>query len=116
MLIIEFISDLSGKKYIAGDEEVDVAIQVIADHVRALSFAIVDGAMPSNEERGYVLRRLLRRASRFGRILDMHEPFIYKLVAPLVDIMGDAYPELGERHQHITQLQQAFAVLKRLVQ
>ncbi len=75
--------------------------RVIADHLRMLSFSIADGAMPGNDGRGYVLRRVLRRACRFGRVLGMHEPFIYTLVQSLVDIMGDAYPELIEKQKHI---------------
>ncbi|MFQ5632827.1 MAG: alanine--tRNA ligase, partial [bacterium] len=98
--ILSAIHDLSGVKY-SGDEK-GMAHRVIADHIRALSFAIADGAMPSNEDRGYVLRRILRRAARFGRNLDMHEPFIYKLVPILVDIMGDAFPEIKEKHQFIS--------------
>ena len=105
--ITDEISDTTEKSYQNGLNETDVAFRVLADHVRALSFAIADGAMPSNEGRGYVLRRILRRAARFGRILDMHEPFIYRLVAPLVDVMGDAFPEVRERHQHITRVIQA---------
>jgi alanyl-tRNA synthetase len=83
--------------------EIDVSFRVIADHVRALTFAIADGAIPSNEGRGYVLRRILRRASRFGRSLDMHEPFIYKLVLPLVETMGDAYPEIRQKQSFVEQ-------------
>ncbi|HEX9935297.1 MAG TPA: alanine--tRNA ligase, partial [bacterium] len=78
------------------------AFRVIADHIRALAFAITDGVLPSNEGRGYVLRRLLRRASRYGRRLGMHEPFIYRLVSTVVDVMGKAYPELLKRAQHTT--------------
>ncbi len=103
MPLIAHITDLTASHY-GCDEENDIAIRVIADHIRALSFAIADGALPSNEERGYVLRRILRRASRFGRVLDTHEPFIYKLVATLVDVMGEAYPELKARHQHIARV------------
>ncbi|MGQ9561591.1 MAG: alanine--tRNA ligase [Candidatus Oleimicrobiaceae bacterium] len=104
MPLIGAIVELTGKTYSGGTDEQAVAFRVIADHVRALSFAIADGALPSNEGRGYVLRRLLRRAARFGRVLEMHEPFIFKLVAPLVDMMGEAYPELRERHQHIARV------------
>ncbi len=81
--------------------ETDVAFRVVADHLRALTFAIADGAIPSNEGRGYVLRRLLRRAARFGRNLGMHEPFIYKLVPTLVETMSDAFPEIKEKQSHI---------------
>jgi alanyl-tRNA synthetase len=104
MPLIGAIAELTGKTYTGGSDEQAVAFRVIADHVRALSFAIADGALPSNEGRGYVLRRLLRRAARVGRVLDMHEPFIFKVVSPLVDLMGDAYPELRERHQHIARV------------
>jgi alanyl-tRNA synthetase len=84
--------------------EIDVSFRVIADHVRALTFAIADGAIPSNEGRGYVLRRILRRASRFGRNLNMHEPFIYKLASPLVQTMGDAYPEIKQKQSFVEQV------------
>ncbi|HOT95844.1 MAG TPA: alanine--tRNA ligase [bacterium] len=97
--IIASISRITGKSYSDGEE--GVAFRVLSDHVRALSFAIADGAIPGNEGRGYVLRRILRRAARFGRTLGMHEPFIHKLVQPLVTSMGDAYPELRERQPHI---------------
>ena len=100
--IIEEIAELTGKTY--DDGEIGVAFRVLADHIRALSFAIADGAIPGNAGRGYVLRRILRRAARFGRVLDMHEPFFYKLVSPLVDVMGEAYPELKERHQYIARV------------
>jgi alanyl-tRNA synthetase len=105
--IMAEISDMTGREYRDGYTEDDVAFRVLSDHVRALSFAIADGAMPSNEGRGYVLRRILRRASRFGRVLDMHEPFLYRLVSPLVDIMSHAFPEVKERHQHIARVIQA---------
>ncbi len=105
--IIEEILDITGISYENGQMETDVACRVIADHVRALSFAIADGAMPSNEGRGYVLRRILRRAARFGRILGMHQPFIYRLASPLIDVMGEAFPEIRERHRHIARVIQA---------
>ena len=103
--IIQAISEISGGEYPGLDG--GVAYRVVADHVRALSFAIADGAMPSNEGRGYVLRRILRRAARYGRKLDIKEPFIYKLVPVLVDVMGDAYPELREKYQFIAMVIQA---------
>ncbi len=98
--IMDHIAGITGKDRQA--EETLPAFRVIADHIRALTFAITDGAIPSNEGRGYVLRRLLRRAARYGRNLGMHEPFIYKLVSTVIDVMGEAYPEIKERAQHIT--------------
>ncbi|UCF15895.1 MAG: alanine--tRNA ligase, partial [Phycisphaerales bacterium] len=80
----------------------DNAFRVIADHIRALVFAITDGATPSNEGRGYVIRRILRRASRFGRELGMHEPFIYELVPVVVDCLGDAFGEIRERADYVS--------------
>jgi len=78
-----------------------VPFQVIADHIRMLCFSIADGALPSNEGRGYVLRRILRRASRFGRVLKLEEPFLHKLVPALCELMSEAYPELTEKSTHI---------------
>ena len=81
-----------------------VPYKVIADHVRMLVFAIADGAMPGNEGRGYVLRRVLRRAARFGRMLELKEPFLYRLAATLVQVMGEAFPEVKEKQKHIEKL------------
>jgi alanyl-tRNA synthetase len=89
---------------------VDMSYRVIADHVRCLTFALTDGAVPSNEGRGYVLRRILRRAVRCGRqYMNMHEPFVCDLVAPLVDHMGEVFPELragqgGRNIETVTEL------------
>ncbi len=69
--------------------------------MRSLSFAVADGALPSNEGRGYVLRRMLRRATRFGRVLNMHQPFIYKLVPILAEVMGEAFPEINTQQEHV---------------
>ncbi|HEX8679187.1 MAG TPA: alanine--tRNA ligase, partial [Chthoniobacterales bacterium] len=80
-------------------EHVDIAFRVIADHIRTLSFAIADGIQPSNESRGYVLRRILRRAVRYGRTLGFGEPFFYKLVDVLVRTMSDVFPGLREKQQ-----------------
>ena len=80
----------------------DEACRVIADHVRCLTFAITDGAVPDKEGRGYVLRRILRRAVRFGwQYLDLHEPFLHELVPTVVEVMGDAFPELKKNPQHV---------------
>lgn len=95
--LIKKIEEISGIKY--EKEENKIAMRVIADHIRALTFAISDGALPSNEGRGYVLRRILRRASRFGRKLNLKEPFIYKLVDTLAETMGDVYPEIIEKKE-----------------
>ncbi len=77
------------------------SLRVLADHIRSCAFLIVDGVLPSNEGRGYVLRRIIRRALRHGHKLGVGEPFFYRLVAPLVAQMGEAYPELGSRQQAV---------------
>jgi alanyl-tRNA synthetase len=79
----------------------DIAFRVIADHIRTLSFAIADGIQPGNTDRNYVLRRILRRAVRYGRTLGFHEPFFYKLVDVLADTMGDVFPEIRARKKQV---------------
>ncbi len=92
--IIREVEKISGKTY---DQDGDnMSFKVIADHIRALSFAIGDGALPGNEGRGYVLRRLLRRASMHGQRLGITEPFLYKLVETVGNIMESYYPEVLE--------------------
>ncbi len=92
--IIAKISEMAGVKY-GVDEEKDIAMRVISDHLRAVSFAIADGQLPSNTGAGYVIRRILRRAVRYGfTFLGFEEPFIFKLVPVLVKQMGDVFPEL----------------------
>jgi len=103
MPIIERTGQIAGHKYTSKlGNKTDNSFRVIADHIRALVFAITDGATPSNEGRGYVIRRILRRASRFGRELGMHEPFIYKLVPVVVDCLGEAFSEIGERADYVS--------------
>ena len=103
MPIIESTSDITGHKYTAQlGNKTDNSFRVIADHIRSLVFAITDGAAPSNEGRGYVIRRILRRASRFGRELGMHEPFLYKLVPVVVDCLGEAFGEIKERADYVS--------------
>jgi alanyl-tRNA synthetase len=91
--LIDFGQEISGKTYGENFEDT-VAMRVIADHLRALTFAISDGVLPSNTARGYVIRRILRRALRFGYKLGIREPFLYKGVDVVVEVMKDAYPEL----------------------
>lgn len=98
--ILHALEKKSGVAYEVG--EGGVSHRVVADHIRALSFAIADGALPSNEGRGYVLRRILRRASRHGRKLGLREPFLADLLPVLIKIMGDDYAELSLRKAHIT--------------
>jgi len=97
--LINGIVKLSNIKYAA--EEDKIPMRVIADHARALTFAIADGAVPGNEGRGYVLRRILRRAARYGRKLNLHKPFIYELVDVLVKTMGDVFPEIKEKQAFV---------------
>jgi alanyl-tRNA synthetase len=91
--LIDFGQEISGKTYGENFEDT-VAMRVIADHLRAITFAISDGVLPSNTARGYVIRRILRRALRFGYKLGIREPFLYKGVDVVVEVMKDAYPEL----------------------
>ncbi|MGH8481633.1 MAG: alanine--tRNA ligase, partial [Nevskiaceae bacterium] len=99
---------------LAGKDAQRNSLNVIADHIRATAFLIVDGVVPSNEGRGYVLRRIMRRAIRHGYKLGLSEPFFYKLVAPLAGAMGKAYPELAGKRAHlertIRQEEDAFAL------
>ncbi len=100
--LINKIAQLSEKEYLT--DERGVAHRVIADHIRTLTFAIADGAIPSNEGRGYVLRRILRRASRFAKELGVKKPFLCELVPLLVQQMKGAYPEIAEREAFIIQV------------
>ena len=102
MPIIREVEKLSGKVY---DQDGDnMSFKVIADHIRSLSFAIGDGALPGNEGRGYVLRRLLRRASMHGQKLGINEPFLYKLVPTVGKIMESYYPEVLEKQEFIEKI------------
>jgi len=103
--IIENISEITGKKYTHDDGSVEcVPFKVISDHLRSASFLIADGVMPSNDGRGYVLRRIIRRAVRYGDKLGMKAPFIYLLVPALSRKMGDAYPQLIEKEEFISKV------------
>ena len=106
--VIRSISSICGKTYdgrMTGlphtQAETDTALRVVADHIRTLTFAIGDGALPSNEGRGYVLRRILRRAARFGHNLGIHEPFLHRLVPTLTETMGHVFPEIRSKKNHI---------------
>jgi alanyl-tRNA synthetase len=98
--IIRHIETLSGKKY-RSDEKDDVSMRVMADHARAVTFLICDGVLPSNEGRGYVLRRIMRRAARHAKMLGISEPVLYRIVDAVNLMMGDAYPELLERELYV---------------
>ena len=101
------LEKLSGKRYASTlpdgepneQEQIDIAFRVIGDHIRTLSFSIADGILPGNNDRNYVLRRILRRAVRYGRTLGFQEPFFYKLVDVLADSMGEFFPELHQRRE-----------------
>ena len=105
------LEKLSGKTYTSSlpgidqceQEKIDIAFRVIGDHIRTLSFSIADGILPGNTGRNYVLRRILRRAVRYGRTLGFHEPFFYKLVDVLANNMKDVFPELIQRRSQIQQ-------------
>lgn len=96
--IIKSIGELTGSQY-GIDAKNDIAMRVIADHIRTIAFSIADGQLPSNAKAGYVIRRILRRAVRYGyTFLGQHKSFMYKLLPALIDTMGDAYPELVEQN------------------
>jgi alanyl-tRNA synthetase len=99
--ILERAQDISGVAR-GGDPEKDVSLNVVADHARALTFLIGDGVLPANEGRGYVLRRILRRAARHGVLLGVEEPFLFRVADAVIDTMAGAYPELSERRAFIT--------------
>ena len=98
--IIDEIERVSGVKY-GVDAKNDVSIRIITDHIRAMSFMIADGILPSNEGRGYVLRRLLRRAARHGKLLGIKEDYLYNLFDVVKEVSGEAYPELVEKEGYI---------------
>ncbi len=101
--IMKHISDIVGVEY-GRDDKSDISLRVITDHIRSTTFMIGDGVMPSNEGRGYVLRRLLRRAARHGRLLGYNKPFLYKICSTVIKENESAYPELREKEEFITKL------------
>jgi alanyl-tRNA synthetase len=101
--LIETVCDMARKEY-PSDLKSNTSLRIIADHIRAVTFLIGDDIMPSNDGRGYVLRRLIRRAYRQGNFLGIDEPFLYKLVGGVVDIMKDAYPELLSSANYIAKV------------
>ncbi|MFT4496219.1 alanine--tRNA ligase [Bacillus cereus] len=104
MPMIGATETISGEKYRNGDLEKDMAFKVIADHIRAVTFAVGDGALPSNEGRGYVLRRLLRRAVRYSKKLNINRPFMFELVPVVGEVMKDFYPEVLEKKDFIAKV------------
>lgn len=102
--LISQVEKVSNVKYNSNEEKLAPAFHVIADHIRSLAFSIADGAQPSNLDRGYVLRKALRRAHRYGKILDLHQPFLHKVLPALVDSMGEDYPELKASQSRIEEI------------
>ncbi len=103
--LFDRITEITGVRYGASmDNPLDIAMRVIADHARTLTFALSDGAMPSNEGRGYVLRRILRRALRYSKNLGYNEPILHQLVGTLADSMGDVFPELTKQQDTVRKI------------
>jgi len=99
---INHLEKIANKKYTASQSKTDIAFRVIADHIRAIAFSIADGQLPSNTGAGYVIRRILRRAVRYGySFLDLKEPFLYKMLIPLKATLGETFDELNSQHQLI---------------
>lgn len=103
--IISFVENLSGKKYDEGEE--GFPFRVIADHSRAITFLISDGVLPGNEGRSYVLRRIIRRAARYGKELGFNEPFLYKVVPEVASLMKDTYPEVQKNSEYVQKVVKA---------
>ena len=101
--MVESAAEATGKRY-GRDERTDIGLRILADHGRTLTFLIADGVMPSNEERGYVLRRIMRRAVRHARLLGQERPVLGRLVEGCVELMGDAYPEVREQREWIAEV------------
>jgi alanyl-tRNA synthetase len=101
--IIAYIEELAGKKY-GDDEEQDVSMRVIADHSRATAFLIADGVLPSNEGRGYVLRRIMRRAARHAKMLGFEEPVLFRSTVFVLESMAEAYPEMVQRTDYVAKV------------
>jgi alanyl-tRNA synthetase len=101
--LIAGVEEMIGKAY-SSEAKDDVSMRVIADHMRAVTFLLADGVMPENTGRGYVLRRIIRRAARHGKLLGFTEPFLYRLVETVVQLMGPAYAELERSRQYITKV------------
>ena len=99
--VMALVEDLTGRTY-GQDEKTDIALRIITDHARSVTFMVADGILPSNEGRGYVLRRLLRRAIRYGRLLGTTEPFLVAVAEKVIDEMGAAYPELVQHRDLIS--------------
>ncbi|MBU8607366.1 alanine--tRNA ligase [Bacillus pumilus] len=103
MPIIRAVETISGESY-GETKEKDTAFKVIADHIRTVAFAVSDGALPSNEGRGYVLRRLLRRAVRYAKTIHIHRPFMFDLVPVVAEIMKDFYPDVQAKEEFIAKV------------
>ncbi|MEO2211238.1 alanine--tRNA ligase [Paenibacillus amylolyticus] len=101
--MIQRTAALAGVKY-NDSVEIDVALKVIADHIRTVAFAVGDGVLPSNEGRGYVIRRLLRRAVRYGKVLGLDRPFLYELTTTVGEVMGMYYPEVVDKQEFIAKV------------
>lgn len=101
--IIDHLSNLTGKTF-KENKQVEIGFRVIADHIRAAAFLLAEGLVPSNEGRGYVLRRIIRRAERFGKVLGLKEPFLYKLVTSVIKEYGEIYPELVQNEDFIVKM------------
>ena len=101
--LIERVESLSGRRYQVANRDAS-AFRVIADHARSIYFAITDGALPSNVDRGYVIRKLIRRAARYGKWLGLHQPFLALMLPAVEELMGQAYPKLGKSKERVAQI------------